>query len=79
MSEVAADIEEMRLRLQDLCAECVFNIEETGIFKVFLRRTYVLSGEDLRSLRGTKAMKAKESITAYVCNDATGREKFRWL
>lgn len=49
---------------------------ETGLFySVLPRRTYVIRTENKRTLRGVKAMKSKDGITAYICTNADGTEK----
>lgn len=64
---------QLRQDLSDYDVECIFNVDETGLFfKLLPRRTYVLELENFKSVRGTKAMKAKDRITAYVCTNAIG-------
>ena len=76
VSEVAADIDTPRYRLLQFRPEFIFNMDETGLFfKLFPKIAYVLPGEDHKSLRGTKAMKSKDRITAYVCTNATATLK----
>ena len=54
----------------------IYNVDETGLFyKLLPRRTYILACETKKTLRGTKGMSAKDSITAYVCTSADGSQK----
>ena len=74
--EVSKDIGILRSHLCDCDADCIYNIDETGMFyKLLPRRTYVSIWEDRKSLRGIKAMKAKDRVTAFVCTNATGTQK----
>ena len=75
-SAVAKDIGILRSHLSDYDAEHIYNIDETGLFfKLLPRRTYISASEDRKSLRGVKAMKAKDRITALVCTNAMGTQK----
>lgn len=74
--EVAEEMSEFRKRLSSFDVEHVYNVDETGLFyKLLPRRTYILSYENKKTLRGTKAMGAKDRITAYVCTNADGSQK----
>ena len=73
---VSSGIARLRGQLQDYDANCIFNMDETGLFfKLFPKRTYVLPGENRKNLRGSKDMKAKSRVSVYVCSDATGLHK----
>ena len=73
---VAADIFQIREDLREYDAEHIYNVDETGLFyKLLPRRTYVGVHEDRKSLRGVKAMKAKDRVTAFVCTNASGTKK----
>ena len=73
---VSFGIARLRGQLQDYDANCIFNMDETGLFfKLFPKRTYVLPGENRKNLRGTKDMKTKSRVSVYVCSDATGLHK----
>lgn len=76
VAKVARSIAEIRKRLEEYDIDCIFNVDETGLFyKLLPRRTYVMDVENRRSVRGTKNMGAKDRITAYVCTNADGSEK----
>ncbi|PXF48393.1 Jerky protein-like [Gracilariopsis chorda] len=76
LSIVATGISRLREQLNDFDADCIFNMDETGLFfKLFPKRTYVLASEDRKRLRGTKDMKAKARVSVYVCTDSTGIHK----
>ena len=74
--EVSKDIGILRSHLCDYDADCIYNIDETGLFyKPLPRRTHVSIWQDRKSLRGIKSVKAKERVTAFVCTNATGTHK----
>lgn len=65
-------------RVRVVCAEydpdCIYNVDETGLFyKVLPKVTYLAPGEDRKTTRGVKGMKAKDRVTAYMCTNASGR------
>nr|CAH0102900.1 unnamed protein product [Daphnia galeata] len=51
-----------------------FNMDESGLFyRCMPNRTYIVGGGDVRQLgKGTKAMKAKDRVTAVFCSNSTG-------
>lgn len=54
----------------------IFNVDETGLFfKLLPKRTYLASSENRKTARGTKDMKAKDLLSAYMCTNATGSGK----
>jgi len=74
--KVAAGIAEVKQRLQDFTADCIYNVDETGLFyKLLPRRPYTTATEARRTVRGTKGMSAKDRVTAYVCTNAGGSHK----
>ena len=73
---VAGDISQLRSNLAQYPPDHVYNMDETGLFfKLLPRRTYVLESEGRRTVRGIKAMKAKDRITAFLCTNADGSQK----
>eukprot|EP00171_Calliarthron_tuberculosum_P001839 IDg1839t1 len=69
-------IAKLRQSLADFRISNIYNVDETGLFfKLLPKRTYVLHHENKKTLRGVKAMKAKDQITAYVCSNADGTSK----
>lgn len=53
----------------------VFSMDETGLFfKLLPRQTCIIKSENRKTLHGTKAMKAKDSITAYVFTNYVGKK-----
>ena len=73
VSGIDADIVALREKLGDYEPSNIYNVDETGLFFKFLpRRTYICTHEHKKSVRGTKAMKAKDRITAYVGTNADG-------
>lgn len=66
-SNVAVGINKLRHFLREYDVSFIFNVDEKGLFyKLLTRRNYISRSEDCKSVRGTKAMKYKERITAYV-------------
>lgn len=54
----------------------IFNVGETGLFyKLLPKRAYLASSGNRKTARGTKDMKAKDRLSAYVCTNATGSAK----
>ena len=75
-SEVASAIANLRAQLREYDTDCIYNVDETGLFfKLLPRRTYICSYENKKSIRGTKSMKSKDRVTAFVCTNACGSEK----
>lgn len=53
--------------------ENIFNMDETGLFyRAMPSRTYLATNENRRTVRGTKALKAKDRVTLVLCINATG-------
>ena len=72
-AQVSGYIAALREKLREFDPSCIFNVDETGLFfKLLPRRTYISSFEDKRSVRGTKAMPAKDQITAYIATNSNG-------
>lgn len=56
--------------------ENIFNVDETGIYyRLLPKRTYLSTTEKRKTARGTKGMKAKDRVSAYMCTNATGTAK----
>ncbi len=54
----------------------IYNIDETALFYEMLPwHTYILNVENKNYLRGTKKMKAKDRVTAYIGTNADGSAK----
>lgn len=69
----AAEMTEIRSNLCDYDLDYIFNVDVMGLFyRLLPRRIYVWMHEDRRNVRGTKAMKAKYRVTAYICTNANG-------
>ena len=76
ISEVAGGIAELRAALGSFKPDFIFNMDETGLFfKLFPKRSYVMTGENKKLLRGTKKMGAKDRVSAFVCTNAIGSLK----
>jgi hypothetical protein len=76
VAAIAAGIERLRSTLRDYDPENIYNVDETGLFyKLLPKRTYLSPHEDRKTARGTKGMKAKDRITAFICTNASGKQK----
>lgn len=54
----------------------IFNVGETGLFyKLLPKRAYLAGPENRPTARGTKDMKVKDGLSAYICTNATGSTK----
>lgn len=70
---VSEGMRKLREKLIDYDVDCIFNMDETGLFfKLLPSRSYITSAENIKSVRGTKAMRAKDRITAFVCTNGIG-------
>ena len=70
---IAAGMEKVRAECGKYDAECIFNVDETGLFyKILQRQTFLVPTENRKTTWGVKGMSAKERITLYVCTNATG-------
>ena len=66
----------LREKLKEYCLQDICNVDKTALFFQLLpRRIYVLEGEEVKNLRGTKSMKAKDRVTAILCSNANGTKK----
>ena len=72
--KVAKELDDLKTKMQQYTPETIFNTDETGLFyRLLPRRTYIIrSKENKRNVRGTKAMKAKDRLTAIVCTNSIG-------
>ena len=75
IGKVAREISKLRRTPSDFEEEFIFNMNGTGLFKLFAKRSYVLPSEVRDVLRGTKDMKANARVSIYVCTNATGTLK----
>jgi len=73
VSQFLEAINEMKEALQDYDISNIFNMDETGLFyRAMPARTYLTVDEVRRTVRGTKALKAKDRVTILLCVNATG-------
>ena len=64
---------QFREELQDYPPEFVINMDESALFyKATPSVTYLAPSETRQSVRGTKALKAKDRLTVVFCCNATG-------
>ncbi|CAN0500057.1 unnamed protein product, partial [Ectocarpus sp. 12 AP-2014] len=70
---IAEGVEKIREACKDYKLDNIFNVDETGIFfRLLPNRTYLANWENRMLARGTKGMKAKDRVSAYMCTNATG-------
>lgn len=63
----AEGMQKVRAACRDYELENIFNVDETGLqYKILPKRTYLASLENRKTARGTKDMKAKERVSAYM-------------
>ena len=76
LKEADKKMDEVRTALKEkgYTRENIFNMNESGLFyRCMPNRTYIVGGGDVRQLgKGTKAMKAKDRVTAVFCCNSTG-------
>lgn len=67
---------ELRENLRSYPISNIHSMDATGLFFRFVPRTsFVLGAEGKRSVRGIKAMCAKEKVTTNICTNADGSDK----
>jgi len=71
----AARIAEIRETLRGMTPRQIYNNEETGNFYRCLPHGSYVSARERRSARGSKAMRAKDRVTAVLCVNADGSHK----
>ena len=73
VEQAAPLMQNLRQHLSDYLVHRVFNFDETALFFNFLpRRTYTLVNENIKRIRGSKYMQAKDRVTVYTCSNADG-------
>lgn len=71
--KIRKDIDSLRKNLSEFDEDCIFNVDETGLFfRLLPKKTYLCPTENRREARGTKALKAKDRLTLLLCTNATG-------
>ena len=68
---IAEGMEAIRLTCLDYDMGNIFNVDETGIFRLLPIRMYLSTAENRKTARGTKSMKTKDHVSAYICTNAT--------
>ena len=72
--ETLKALEELSVLIGQYDPECVYNMDETGLFfRIVPCYTVLMPHEDLATVRGKK--KAKDRVTLVVCCNATGSER----
>jgi len=75
VEEAAERMVAIRQQLEGVDVDLIYNVDETGLlYRGLPSRSYVPS-EDLRTARGSKAMKSKDRVTLNLCYNATGTHK----
>ncbi|CAM9423972.1 unnamed protein product [Phaeothamnion confervicola] len=72
---IKAGIAAICAALVDHDFENIYNVDETGLFRILPTVTYLSQHDDRKSARGAKGMKVKDRITLFVCTYATGRQE----
>lgn len=74
--DVEAGLQTVRDACESYGIENIFNVGEMGLFyRLLPKRTYLTSSENRKTARGTKDMKTKDRLSAYMCANATGSAK----
>ena len=74
ISDIAPMMRELRMFLVVYDPANIFNMDESGLFyRAMPARTYLAANESRRTVRGTKALKAKDRVTVVFCCNATGK------
>lgn len=72
---VCGGVKTLRDKLQNYEVSFIFNMDETRFFfKLLSQRTYILQTENSGTVRGTKDMKGRDWITAYLCTYQIGKK-----
>ncbi|KAK1865239.1 hypothetical protein I4F81_007773 [Pyropia yezoensis] len=71
----APRIAEIRETLRGVHPRLIYNIDETGLFYRCLSNRSYVSARERRTARGSKAMRAKERVTAVLCVNADASHK----
>lgn len=65
---------ELRKVLSVSKPENIFDMDETGLFyRAIQARTYFAANESRKTVRGTKALQAKDRVTLLLCVNASGK------
>ena len=73
---IASSMAAVRKECENYDLDCIYNVDETGLFYLMLpRRTCLAPGENRKVARGVKGMKAKERLTVYIGVNASGTAK----
>lgn len=69
------DMEAIREETKKYDLNNIFNVDETGIFRLLPNRTCLSKVENRKTASGTMEMKAKDGVSAYIGINATGTVK----
>ena len=75
VAEVEPQMAAIRAKIKQFDPNYVYNMDETGLFFKVLPNLSYVKQEDVKTVRGTKLMKAKDRVTLYVTTNATGTDK----
>ncbi len=74
VSTVEPAMRELRSQLSNYQPKDIFNMDESGLFyRAMPARTYLAYNESRKTVRGTKALKAKDRVTLVLCVNADGK------
>ena len=75
-ASIAEGLAIVRQELAKYAPDNIYNVDETGMFyRLLPRQSYVTKTENKKTVRGTKAMDAKDRLTAYIATNASGTHK----
>jgi DDE superfamily endonuclease/Tc5 transposase DNA-binding domain len=76
LAAIDEEIKKLRLKLAEFDLDCIFNMDETGLFfRCLPKRSYILKDESEKEVRGSKKMVDKNRVTLVVCCNATNSIK----
>ena len=72
---MASGTADLRAQLREYETDCIYNVDETGLFQTYTTPHIYCSYENKKSIRRTKLMMSSDRVMASVCTNAGGSEK----
>ena len=73
---ISEEMKALRQKLSEYSLDCIFNMDETGLFfRCLPKRSYILGNEKESEVQGSKKMVDKNRVTLAVCCNATNSVK----
>ena len=73
---ISEEMKALRQKLSEYSLDCIFNMDETGLFfRCLPKRSYILGNEKESEVQGSKKMVDKNRVTLVVCCNATNSVK----